>query len=521
MTTRAAIYARISSDQENRRRGVKDQEEDGRDICEEKGYRIHDVYIDNNRTAADPTKPRPEYDRLMSDVRAGLIDVVVVTIVDRLYRQPVELETFFTDALRAGMTQVSTMRGDYDLSNEERRYDLRDEVNRAGREVAVIRRRVKRRHQQRADDGLPNGGSRPFGFKHDRITHNPDEAELIREAVKHVLSTGSINSVVRDWNERGVKTVATTEHDRYLAGERDTDRTPTTWSQSQLSKLLRSPRIAGLRKHGADTHEATWEPIIGIETWERLQVVLDNPERRWVRSDHTFPLIGILHCASCRRPLGQIRRTRGSEYGCRWKGCTSKTNVDAAAVDKYVLGVLLPLCDSPAMRRAVAHEIGESAKEAQTLVSANATDEAKVSQLADLLADGSLDPASYAKATKKLRAAIEERQAKLVTLRSGSVLDLLGGSVADRWDTLSQADRVAILRVFVSAVYVRRSPTRRGRVHGGGPFDKDRVNFVLNLGTWAEASQGLWEAMTEEEREAEYERHLASLTDEERFAEPA
>jgi site-specific DNA recombinase len=179
---------------------------------------------------------------------------------------------------------VATKRGEYDLSDpekgEENAYDLRDETNRAGREVAIIRRRVKRRHQQRVDEGLPNGGSRPFGFEADRITHRPEEVVLVKELVERFLVSGSINAVARDWNARGIKTVATIEHERFLAGERKTDRKPTTWSQGQVLKLLRSPRMAGLRQHGnkdgwpvlaldaaGEPIRAAWEPIIPVETW--------------------------------------------------------------------------------------------------------------------------------------------------------------------------------------------------------------------------------------------------------------
>lgn len=91
--TRAAIYARISSDAEGRKQGVKDQEKDCRQLCAERGWQvIEPAFVDNHRTAADPTKPRPAYDRLMADVRAGKVDAVVVTVADRLHRQPAELK---------------------------------------------------------------------------------------------------------------------------------------------------------------------------------------------------------------------------------------------------------------------------------------------------------------------------------------------------------------------------------------------------------------------------------------------
>lgn len=520
MKTRAAIYTRISADSEGRKQGVKDQEKDCRQLCAEKGWQpIEPAYVDNSKTAADPTKPRPEYDRLMSDIRAGKVDVVVVTMADRLHRQPAELETFMTDAAAAGMYQLAEARYGRatDISDPYERKSLRNKTADAIYEIDNLRSRVKRRHQQRADDGLPNGGTRAFGFEEDRITHRPDEAALIRELVDRFLMTGSINAIANDWNARGIKTVATQDHERFLSGERAKDRQPTVWRQPGLLKILRSPRIAGLRQHGTDQPvAAVWDPIIPVETWQQVQSILDNPSRRWIRTDHTFPLVGILICDTCGRPLGQQKRTRGSEYGCRYAKCAKRTTVDAEAVDRYLIGILLPLCDSPAMRSIVAAETGVSEEEAQALVTANAADEVKVTELADLLASGDLDPSAYAKATKRLRAVIEERQAQLASLRSGSALDLLGGSVADSWEELSHADRLAVLGQFVKAVRVRRSTTHRGRIHGGGPFDSARITIVWRWDSLAKAATGIWDAMSGAEKQQAVDRDNESLTPAER-----
>jgi hypothetical protein len=169
------------------------------------------------------------------------------------------------------------------------------------------------------------------------------------------------------------------------------------------------------------------------------------------------------------------------------------------------------------MRRIVAAETGVSEEEAQQLVAANAADEAKLTTLADLVADGSLEPADYAKATKRLRAAIEERLATIASLQSGTVLDLLGGSVAESWPTLTQTERAALLGQFVKGVHVRRSAAKRGHVRGGGPFNTARVSFDWKYPALAKAAAGLWAEMTDEEREASWERSQATLTDDERY----
>jgi len=67
--TRAAIYARISSDRDDERLGVDRQVTDCRKLCRERGWGVAGEYVDNSIGAADPRKVRPEYQRLLADIR--------------------------------------------------------------------------------------------------------------------------------------------------------------------------------------------------------------------------------------------------------------------------------------------------------------------------------------------------------------------------------------------------------------------------------------------------------------------
>lgn len=77
---RTAIYARVSTgDQE-----VQVQVDELRAEAERRGWRILDVYADDGVSGS--RESRPELDRLLSDVRAGHIDLVAVWKLDRLGR---------------------------------------------------------------------------------------------------------------------------------------------------------------------------------------------------------------------------------------------------------------------------------------------------------------------------------------------------------------------------------------------------------------------------------------------------
>ena len=103
MVRAAAIYARISSDPEGDRLGVNRQREDCEALAAKKGWPVADLYIDDDRSAYSGT-PRPEYRRMLEDISTKAIDAVLVYNLDRLHRQPRELEAFFDVVDLAGAT---------------------------------------------------------------------------------------------------------------------------------------------------------------------------------------------------------------------------------------------------------------------------------------------------------------------------------------------------------------------------------------------------------------------------------
>ena len=70
-----------------------------------RGWPIADVYVDDD-VSAYREKDRPEYRRMIEDIRAGSIDAVVVWHLDRLHRHPRELEAFFEVCDAAGVTRA-------------------------------------------------------------------------------------------------------------------------------------------------------------------------------------------------------------------------------------------------------------------------------------------------------------------------------------------------------------------------------------------------------------------------------
>ena len=83
----AGIYARISHDASGTALGVTRQRADCEALIARKGWDVGEVYIEND-TSAFSRKPRPQYLRMLDDVRNGRVGVVVAWHPDRLHRSP-------------------------------------------------------------------------------------------------------------------------------------------------------------------------------------------------------------------------------------------------------------------------------------------------------------------------------------------------------------------------------------------------------------------------------------------------
>jgi len=503
---RAAIYCRISNDPDRKRKGVERQEKDSRELCADHGFSvIEPPFVDSDISAADPTKDRPAYRRMMAAVQAGDVDVVVVSDPDRLHRQPVEVDEFIRDYLAAGLDEVLTdSGGSYSLGDANGEYQFRDAGKLAKREVTKLSRRVKRKKLELAQAGKPSGGRRPFGFEGDGETVRESEAALIRAAATRILSGGSVRSTRDEWRATGVET---TTQERWRLTEKGT---PGQWSTSTIRQLLLSPRMAGLRQHqGEVMGEAAWPAILDRDTWEQLRAVLTDPSRRPAPASHKYPLKGILRCAQCGTTLSGTPKIKDGKsvahYSCRKESGGCGLTVSARAIERHIFALVLPLADSPAMRDLIAADEAGQADEARRLVAENAEDEKTIVQLdTDYYEERVIDRARWIKQTQRLRARIDERHSRLGALRGRSALDRLGGHVRETWDNMNAEDKRAVVSTFVPTVRVKR-PTGYG-----SRFDPKRISVTWRIGEFAKASVGLWDVMTDEEKEQALEAANAS-----------
>ncbi len=97
------IYARVSSNDQN----VDTQLLPLRDYCQRIGYRVVEeyVYVDDGYSGKDDK--RPQFERLLSDIRANKLDCLVVYKLDRIGRSLKHLLNLFDEFKNRGVEFIS------------------------------------------------------------------------------------------------------------------------------------------------------------------------------------------------------------------------------------------------------------------------------------------------------------------------------------------------------------------------------------------------------------------------------
>jgi site-specific DNA recombinase len=503
MPKSAAIYCRISSDPKETGLGVARQEELCRKVAEGKGWTVAAVYIDNDESAWKRKRKRPEWNRMLADIEAKRVDAVVVFEVDRLARQPRDLETFFEVCDAAGVKAMATVSGDIDLGTSNGQFTARMLGAIAKKESDVRSERLQAKHDQLRASGLNGGGGRSLGFINDPARPGylqlvPAEAKLIKEAAKRIIGGESVWSVVSDWNRRGIKTPQ-----------------GNPWRTWVLCNSLRSPRLAGLRQRAdGSLGTAVWRPVLDRAVWERLRKALDRRQTHNAGfKARKFVLSGFLRCGRCGRSMVSGRRSgkRGSvrAYRCAstadGKGCGLQMNADA--VEAFAISRAFSLLPYMPSGGEPVSEVGDVAVTA--LYAELDQDRAALTELeSDYRVERVIDRATYFQMKERIEAQIKERQALVAELtggpQAGSWAALIAASKeplpADRlYEDRSQFDDVrALIGACFERIMVRPADPRKPRAKP----DVDRIEVEFTPAgmdaerLWIEETYGDIEAAT-------------------------
>lgn len=461
MTTKAAIYVRISDDKTGEHLGVARQEADCRELAQRRGLEVLHVYCDND-VSAFSGKHRPAYEALLDEVQRGQVDTVLVYMTSRLWRDRRERAAGSDLFMRLGVRVLPVRGPELDFSSAAGRLVANILGEMDTHESAVKSERQQRKAQELAQAGkVSGGGDRPFGYEEDRLTVRESEAEIVRDLARRCLAGESIRGLANDLNERGIPTSR--------GGQ---------WSSFTMRRVLMSARIAGQREHHGDVvADAVWPGLISKEESARLRALLGDPGRlKANRMAPRYLLTGLLRCSRCGKGLVGRRREDGApRYVCNktpGSGACGGTYVIAASVEEYLIQQALEVLDTPALRQALLG--AEEGTDNESLYEQLRGVEDDLDALAKDMGAGRITRREWMLAREGLQRQADDLNRLLSVDRRSALLnaDEVRAGLRAAWPSLSRDRRRAYLDLVFDSVVV--GPGRRG-FNG---FDADRFDVV-------------------------------------------
>lgn len=388
---RAAIYLRISQDRENTRLGVDRHREDAAALIAARRWTQMGLYEDND-ISGKGHKKRPAFERLLHDIEAGLIDVVVAQEWPRLERNRADGVRIIETAQRHHVLLTFAKGSDIDCTTAAGRLSADMFSAIARNEIEVKAERQSRAQRQRAEQGRPPKGVRPLGYatNGDVIEHEADSVRKIYAAFSSGASLRAIAAALSGDEGLDLPDVPTLpRHNRTLMLERNTRRAEegldprpvpadAPWAPSTVLGILRNPRYAGystytpkevlangdrrrswraqiLRDEHGEPILGKWDRIVSLDVWEAVQDRLDDPARvsNRVGTDRKHLGSGLYRCGVCDRPV----KAHGQRYRCEGHVMRSREQIDDFVVETVRrrlrlpdLHDLLPSADGPRLR---------------------------------------------------------------------------------------------------------------------------------------------------------------------------
>ncbi|QDI73178.1 recombinase [Streptomyces calvus] len=510
---RAAILERVSTEEQTRGYGLDVQDDACRAYVERKGWRLHDVYKDEGVSGS--LIKRPGFDRLMADVKAGLVDVVVVHKFDRVGRTGRAFWRWVWQ-LEDLETAIVSVTQDIDTTTTTGKFMLQQFAALAEMEYNLIRERTQGGLQKKAESGGWTGGAPPYGYRIEGkgkrgsfLVIDEHEAAILKAARTMAVEEGmNTREMAARLNALGMVT-----------------RSGKPWSHSNLrAKLIsestlkaivtfRNPNRAhaghgaALNKDGTAKHGPTvvikLDPIFTPEEAADLSAAMGRLGNGKPKpKPQGYPLSKRLfneHTGCNSHHVGMARTSReGRWYRCtglaaKYPGdpiCTCKM-VDADAMEAAVWGEVVNLLGDPDRLKAMAAEwvgmaqgdqtnhadriadLDRQIKEREQAITTTVTDYAKAGLPAVAVAAATralTDELEQLQAMRDEAAAwLEETEATAQRARDLEALATVARTRLADMDPAHQAEVLALLDVRVTIT---------------GPVPKPKLGLSCSMAEW-------------------------------------
>lgn len=289
---RAALYIRVSTDEQARHGySLSEQEYDLKQYADRQGYRVIGIYADEGISARKALSRRKGLQRLLEDVEADHVDIIIFKCLDRWFRNIADYYKVQEILDAHHVEWECSQEAIFNTTTTNGKLMLNLKLSLAQHESDQTGDRVRYVFDGRRRDGRVTSGSIPAGYvidKDKRIQIDERTAPMVREMFRYFVVHRTILGTQRMLREKyGYKR-----------------------SDSTVGRALQNRLYIG-EYHGI---KKFCTPLIDEGTFAQAQKVFEG-RTRFPRSGNIYMFTGLLHCPSCGRILTPAyRRTRQKVY---------------------------------------------------------------------------------------------------------------------------------------------------------------------------------------------------------------
>ncbi len=208
---------------------------------------------------------RPALKRLLEDIEAGRIQIIVTYKVDRLSRSLSDFAKLVDVFDRHEVSFVSVTQ-QFNTTTSMGRLTLNVLLSFAQFEREVTAERIRDKIAASMKKGMWMGGLVPLGYDavDRKLIVNTTEAETVRTLFHLNLELSTVSKTMEAANEMGLRTKARGLNNRKRSGYMP-------FTSGHLHKLLQNPIYVGEIRHKGTIYPGLHEAIVDRETWDAVQ----------------------------------------------------------------------------------------------------------------------------------------------------------------------------------------------------------------------------------------------------------
>lgn len=213
---------------------------------------------------------RPGLKRLLADVAAGKIDVILLYKIDRLTRSLSDFARIVDVLDHAGASFVSITQS-FNTTTSMGRLTLNMLLSFAQFEREVTGERIRDKIAASKRKGMWMGGPVPLGYivRDRKLIIEPREAEQVRQIMRRYIVLGSVRALVEELNSDGYRTKVQNRTSGPHKGG-------CLYRRGTIYHMLANRMYRGDIVHKGEAYPGEHEPIVSEELWDEVQRALAN-----------------------------------------------------------------------------------------------------------------------------------------------------------------------------------------------------------------------------------------------------